>query len=53
MLKALDVSSATAWVALDMLKALAILSDATVRRSAVDWEDLKPYWKLKKKTTFL
>ena len=25
---------------------LAILSDTTVRRSAVDREDLKPYWKL-------
>ena len=27
------------------LKALTILSDTTVRTSAVDWEDLKPYWK--------
>ena len=26
-------------------KALAIPSDATVRRSAVEQEDLKPYWK--------
>ena len=34
--KALDISSVTAWVAPDLLKALAILSDATVRRSAVD-----------------
>ena len=43
--KALDISSATARVAPDLLKALAILSDTTVRRSAVDQEDLKPYWK--------
>ena len=27
------------------VKSLAILSDMTVRRSAVDQEDLKPYWK--------
>ena len=26
----------------------AILSDTTVRRSAVDREDLKPYWKSEK-----
>ena len=32
-------------VALDLSKDLAILSDAAVRRSAVDREDLKPYWK--------
>ena len=38
--KTLDISSATAGVARDLLKALAILSDTTVRRSAVDWEDL-------------
>ena len=30
-------------------KALAILSDTPVRRSAVDQEDLKPYWKLEKR----
>ena len=34
-----------AQVAPDLLKALAILSDLTIRRSAVDPEDLKPYWK--------
>ena len=33
--------------ATDLLKALAILSDTTVRRSAVDREELKPYWKKK------
>ena len=44
--------SATGWVAPNLLKALAILSDATVRRSAVDWEDLKPYCKSEKKPQF-
>ena len=44
----MDISSATAQVAPDPLKALAILSDTTVRRSAVDREDLKPYWKSEK-----
>ena len=34
--KTLDISSATARVAPDLLKALAILSDTTVRTSAVD-----------------
>ena len=33
---ALDISRATARVAQDLLKALAILSDTTVKRSAVD-----------------
>ena len=32
----------------DLLKVLSILSEATVRRSAVDWEDLKLYWKSKR-----
>ena len=44
-----SLSSATARVAPDLLKALAILSDTTVRRSAVDWEDLKPHWKSEKR----
>ena len=44
--KALGISSATART--DLLKALAILSDTTVRRSAVDQEDLKPYCKSEK-----
>ena len=43
------MSSAIARVAPDLLKALAILSDTTVRRSAVDREDLKPYWKSEKR----
>ena len=46
--KALDISSATTRVAPDLLKALAILSDTTGRRSAVDREELKPYWKSEK-----
>ena len=37
----MDISIATARVALDLLKALAILSDITVRRSAVNQEELK------------
>ena len=45
----MDISSATARVAPDLLKTLAILSDITVRRSAADWEDLKPYWKPEKR----
>ena len=40
---ALEMSSVTAQVAPDLLKASSSLSDKTVRRSAVDWEDLKPY----------
>ena len=35
------ISSAAARVAPDLLKALKILSETTVRRSAVDREDLK------------
>ena len=27
----------------DLLKVMAILSDTTFRRSAIDWEDLQPY----------
>ena len=50
--KALDISSATARVAPDLLKALASLSDITVRRSAVDQEDLKPYRKSEKRPHF-
>ena len=46
--KALDVPSAAARVAPYFLKDLAILSGATVRRSAVDREDLKLYWKSEK-----
>ena len=45
LLKALNISSAAARVVPDLLKALAIISDTTVSRSAVDSESLKPYWK--------
>ena len=48
LLKALDISSATAQVAPDFLKALAIVLYLTVRRSVVDQEYLKPYWKSKR-----
>ena len=50
--KALNISSATARVAPDLLKALAILSDMAVRTSPVDWKDLKPYWKSEKRSDF-
>ena len=50
--KALDISSATAQVAPDLLKTLAILSDTSIRRSAVDREDLKPFWKSEKTQDF-
>ena len=46
--KALDISSATAQVNADLLKDLATLSDTMIRRSAVDPEELKPYWKSEK-----
>ena len=46
--KALDLSSVAGQVAPDLFKTLAILSDTFVRRSAVDWVDLKPYWKSEK-----
>ena len=49
LLKALDISRATAQAAPALLKTLAILSDTiTVRRSVVDQEVLKPYWKSEK-----
>ena len=50
--KALDVSRATARVAPDLLKALTILSVTTLRRPAVDREDVKPYWKSEKRSHF-
>ena len=45
----LGLSSATARVAPDLSKVLTTLSDTTVRRSVVDQEDLKPYWKSEKR----
>ena len=50
--KKTSVPSATGRVAPDLLKAVAILSNTTVRRSAVDREYLKPYWKLEKRPHF-
>ena len=50
LLKALNISSASAQVVSDLLKALAIQSDTSVRRSAIDREDLKLYWKSEKRS---
>ena len=50
--KALDISIATAQATLDLLKIQAILSDTTLRRSIVDQEDLKPYWKSENRPDF-
>ena len=50
--KALDISNAKARIAPDLLKALAILSDTTTRRSAVDREVLKLYWKSEERPHF-
>ena len=41
--KSSAISSATAILAPDLLKVLAMLSDATVSESAVEREHLKPY----------
>ena len=46
-----DMNS-TAPAAQDLLKALAVLSDTIVRRSAVKWEDLNPEWKSEKRPHF-
>ena len=46
-----NLSSATAQVAPELLKALVILSDTIVGRSAVD-QDLKTYWKSEKRPHF-
>ena len=48
----LSVSSAAAWVAPDLLKAPAILSDKGIRRLAVDQEDLKLNWKWENRPQF-
>ena len=50
--KVLNISSATARVAPYLFTDLDILSDATVRKSEVDREDLKPCWKLDKRPQF-
>ena len=50
----MDISSATAGVAAaDLFNVLAILSDETVRRSAVDQDGLKPCWKSEKRPVVL
>ena len=50
--KALDISNVTVRVAPDLLKALAILWDKTVRKSKADLQGLKPYWKSEKRPHF-
>ena len=50
--KSFGISGATVRVATDLLKAQAIVSDTTVRRSVVDQEDLKPYWETEKRPHF-
>ena len=42
------ISSIKAQVAADLLKAPAILSETTLWRSAVEWEDLETYWRSEK-----
>ena len=44
----MDILSAIAWVAPELLKSLSNLSDTTVKRSEVDLEDRKPHWKSEK-----
>ena len=48
----LKMSNATTRLSPDLLKGLAILSDATFRRSAADRKDLEPYWKSEKNPHF-
>ena len=50
--KALDISSATVWVAPDLLKALEVEDLQLKWRSAVDWDYLKSYWKSEKRPHF-
>ena len=47
------MSITTAQASPNLLEALASLSDTTVQRSAVDYEDLKQYWKSEKCHTSL
>ena len=48
----MDLLSGTAPVGPDLLKALEILSDTTVKLSAVDQGDLKPYLKSEQRPHF-
>ena len=50
--KSFGISGATVRVATDLLKAQAVVSDTTARRSVVDQEDLKPYWESEKRPHF-
>ena len=50
--KTLNVSSVIARTAPDLSETLEVLSNTTVRGFAVTRDDLKPYWKIKKKTIF-
>ena len=50
--QALDISSARAQVAPNLLKALAILTYTTIRRFAFEREDRKPNWKSEKRPHF-
>ena len=50
--KSFGISGVTVRVATDLLKAQAIVSDTTVRRSVVDQKDLKPYWESEKRPHF-
>ena len=52
LLKPLDLSIVTPRVDADLLKALAILSVVTIKRSAVDWEDLKTNQRSEKRPHF-
>ena len=45
LVKAFNISCTTTTVVPDLSKLLAILSDMTIKRSAVDRENLNPYWK--------
>ena len=48
----MDIWSAIVSVTPNMLEAHAILSDTTLKTSAVHQEDLKPYWKSEKSAAF-
>ena len=51
--KASDMSSASAWVALDLMIGLGILSNTTIRRSLVKTKELKSQWKSEERIYFL
>ena len=47
------MSSALAWVALDLMIDLGILSNTTIRRSLVKPKELKSQWKSEERIYFL